>query len=268
MAEHHGGIWEKVSRFTCHLPVYRCCSACEVPHLSLVEARGMIDQGTNLWEEDQKIKRIITDRRRWDERAIDLTAQRLKPLPSPEEAIIRQATSKAVFKPEKEDCDELRQKLEEWRRLKYLSDRFMPSPERILSDDLIRYITSDPAVAQVFRQLETPEGFEHASFKGGIALDDTWDALPELFKVRVTAVGEKRSRRAVERVRDENVQSGVVSVEDGGGLLKEKEARARKRVREGFENENIEVGTPRRRRAAAHAGSSQGSGRGAETPIR
>ncbi|UOH83033.1 hypothetical protein LQV05_005747 [Cryptococcus neoformans] len=82
---------------------------------------------------------------------------------------------------------------------------------------------------------------------------------------------EKRSRRAMERVRDENVQPGVVSVEDGGGLLKEKEARARKRVREGFENENIEVGTPsthRRRRATAHAGSSQGSGRRTETPIR
>ncbi|OXH06365.1 hypothetical protein J010_04559 [Cryptococcus neoformans] len=72
MAEHHGGIWEKVSRLTCHLPAYRCCSACEASHLSLVQARGMIGQGTDVWKEGQEIKRIITERRQQDERAIDL----------------------------------------------------------------------------------------------------------------------------------------------------------------------------------------------------
>lgn len=60
MTEHHSGIWEKVPRFTCHLPAYRCCSACEASHLSLVQVRGMIGQGTEVREEDQKIKGIIT----------------------------------------------------------------------------------------------------------------------------------------------------------------------------------------------------------------
>ncbi|KIR71655.1 hypothetical protein I310_04331 [Cryptococcus deuterogattii CA1014] len=57
----------------------------------------------------------------------------------------------------------------------------MASRERILSDDLINYITSTAAVAQVLSQLKAPEELEHASLKGGIALDDTWGALPELF---------------------------------------------------------------------------------------
>nr|KIR44898.1 hypothetical protein I312_05871 [Cryptococcus bacillisporus CA1280] len=154
MTEHHSGIWEKVPRFTCHLPAYRCCSACEASHLSLVQVRGMIGQGTEVREEDQKIK-----------------VQRLKPLPSPEEAILRQVAGKAAFK----------------------------------SSRRRRIAMSSAGVAQVFSQLKAPEEFEHASLKGGIALDDTWEALPELFNAGVAAVGEKRFRRAMEKVRAENL---------------------------------------------------------------
>nr|KIR88241.1 hypothetical protein I308_01301 [Cryptococcus tetragattii IND107] len=79
------------------------------------------------------------------------------------------------------------------------------SRERILSGDLINYITSTTAVAQVFSQLKAPEEFEHASLKGGIVLDDTWEALPGLFNAGVVAVGGKRYRRAMEKVRAENL---------------------------------------------------------------
>ncbi|KAE8539323.1 hypothetical protein D1P53_004421 [Cryptococcus gattii VGV] len=160
MAEHHSGIWEKVPRFTCHLPAYRCCSASEASHLSLVQARGMIGQGTEVWVENQKIK-----------------VQRLKPLPSPEEAILRHAAVKAAFKSS---------------RRRGIA---MSSPGGLRNGEM----------AQVFSQLKAPEEFEHASLKGGIVLDDTWEALPELFDAGVAAVGEKRSRRAMEKVRAENL---------------------------------------------------------------